>query len=281
MIIKEGIMQIFSQILSYLLPVFYLIVLIIYYRIYFGNERKYENKTKIILLSLITIHGVEIVVRQLFLKAMPLSSAFDAFSFLGFAILLVYYIIENTFENRASGFFILLFAFFPVLFSAFQHDWQAESNPLLSDPTFTIHASLNIIGYTALAISAIYAMLYLIQYRNIKEKRFNKIFDQLPPVTYLENMSKIAVLIGIVLMGIGIFLGHMQTQKAFGQFFYSDPKVIITDLIWLAYLIIYLAAHFKKWSARIMAYLSITGFVILLTGMAIVLTVGKSFHEFY
>ncbi len=274
-------MQTFSEILSYLLPVFYLTVLFIYYRIYFGNDRKYENKTKIILLGLIIIHGIEIIVRQLFLKAMPLSSAFDAFSFMGFSILLVYYIIESTFENRASGFFILLFAFFPVLFSAFQHDWKAESNPLLSDPTFTVHASLNIIGYTALAISAIYALLYLIQYRNIKEKRFNRIFDQLPPLTYLENMSKRAVLIGIILMGIGILLGHMQTQKAFGRFFYADPKVIITDIIWLAYLIAYLSASFKKWSARIMAYLSIIGFVILLTGMVIVLTVGKSFHEFY
>ncbi|APF19428.1 cytochrome C assembly family protein [Caldithrix abyssi] len=274
-------MQTFSLVLSYLLPVFYLIVLSIYYRIYFGNGRKYENRTKIILLLLIIVHGAEIVVRQLFLKAMPLSSTFDALSFLGFSILLVYYIIEKTFENRASGFFILLFAFFPVLISAFQHDWQAESNPLLSDPTFTIHASLNIIGYTALAISAIYALLYLIQYRNIKEKRFTKIFDQLPAVSYLESMSKRAVLIGIILMGIGIFLGHVQTRRAFGQFFYPDPKVIITDLIWLSYLIVYVASHFKKWSARIMAYLSIFGFIILLTGMVIALVVGKSFHEFY
>jgi len=274
-------MQIFSQILSYLLPFLYLSVLLVYYRIYFKNERKYENRTKLILLGLIIIHGIEIVVRQLFLKAMPLSSAFDALSFLGFSILLVYYIIENTFENRASGFFILLFAFFPVLVSSFQHDWHAESNPLLTNPTFTIHASLNIIGYTALAISAIYALLYLIQYRNIKKKRFNKIFDQLPPLTYLEDMSKRAVLIGIVLMGVGLFLGHLQTQKAFGQFFYADPKVIITDLIWLSYLIVYIAAHLRKWSARIMAYLSISGFIILLAGMAFVLTMGRSFHEFY
>ena len=274
-------MSFLSQLLSYLLPILYLAVLFVYYRIYFKNERKYEDKTKIILLALLIVHGIEIILRQLFLKAMPLSSAFDALSFLGFSILLVYYIIENAFENRASGFFILLVAFFPVLVSAFQHDWQAEHNPLLSNPTFTIHASLNIIGYTALAISAIYALLYLIQYRNIKKKRFNKIFDQLPPLAYLENMSKRSVLIGIVLMGIGILLGHLQTQKAFGQFFYSDPKVIITDLIWMAYFVVYLAAKFRNWSARIMAYLSIAGFIVLMVGMALVLTLGRSFHEFY
>ena len=82
-------------------------------------------------------------------------------------------------------------------------------------------------------------------------------------------------------MGIGILLGHLQTQEAFGQFFYSDPKVIITDLIWMAYFVVYLAAKFRNWSARIMAYLSIAGFIVLMVGMALVLTLGRSFHEFY
>ncbi len=274
-------MQFVSQFLSYLLPVLYLILLYIYYNIFTGKNRKYESKTQTLLLVLLIIHGVEIILRQLYLKAMPLSSAFDASSFLAFSILLVYYIIERSFENRASGFFIILFAFFPALISAFNHVWEKESNPLLANPTFAIHASLNVIGYTALAISAIYALMYIIQYKNIKQRRFNRIYDQLPPVTYLENMSKRAVLIGIILMGVGIMLGHFQTKQAFGRYFYWDPKVIMTDFIWLMYLGVYVTSHFKKWSARSMAYLSIFGFSILLVSIIIVFSIGKSFHEFY
>lgn len=274
-------MKLISEFLSYLLPPLYLIALYVYYKIFFGKERKYESKTKTILLTLLIIHSLEIILRHLYLKAMPLSSAFDASSFLAFSILLVYYLIENMFENRASGFFILLFAFFPVLISTFNHGWQRESNPLLTNPIFTVHASLNIIGYTAFTIGAIYASLYLIQYKNIKQKRFTRIFDQLPPITYLGNMSKRSVLIGIILMGVGILLGHFQTHQAFGQFFYPDLKVIITDGIWILYLLAYIGAHFKKWSARLMAYLSIIGFLSLLAGITIVVSLGKSFHEFY
>ncbi len=274
-------MQLVSSFLSYFIPLFYLFVLYIYFKIFFGQEKKLESQTQKLLLALLIVHGFEIILRQLYLKAMPLSSAFDASSFLAFSIVLVYYIIERSFRNRASGFFILLAAFFPALISAFNHDWQPESNPLLSSATFTVHASLNIIGYTAFALGAIYAVMYLIQYRNIKKRRFNRIFDQLPPVTYLEDMSKRAVLIGIILMGIGILLGHFQTQQVFGKFFIMDPKVIITDIIWVLYLLGYTGAHLRKWSGRLMAYMSIAGFVVLLVGFIIVLGVGKSFHEFY
>lgn len=274
-------MRQFCEILNYLLPVFYLILIYIYYNIFTGRKKKYEQWTKSLLLTLLVIHGLEIFLRQLFLKSMPLSSTYDALSFLAFSILLVYYVIERSFGNRASGFFILIFAFFPVLFSAFNHHWRSESNPLLSTPTFALHASLNIIGYTALSIAAIYAVLFLIQYKNMKERRFNRFYEQLPPVTYLENMSKRAVLIGIILMGIGIILGHLQTQRFFGKFFLLDPKVILTDIFWLFYLIVFLSAQIKKWPSKVMAYLSILGFIGLLIGGAIVFVSGASFHKFY
>ncbi len=274
-------MQIFCEILSYLLPIFYFGLIYVYYQIFTGRNRKFERWTKNLLLILLFIHGSEIVLRQIYLKTMPLSSTYDAISFLAFSILLVYYIIERSFNNKASGFFIMLFAFFPALIAAFNHHWRAEKNPLLATPTFAIHASLNIIGYTALTIGAIYAVMFLIQYKNMKQRRFNRFYEQLPPVTYLENMSKRAVLIGIILMGVGIFLGHVQTKQMFGHFFISDPKVIFTDLIWVLYVAVYVGAKVKRWSSRTMAYFNVLGFSLLSAGGAIVFLMIKSFHKFY
>ncbi len=274
-------MRLFCEILSILLPIFYLGLVYVYYMIFTGKHKKYEQWTKTLLLGLLIIHGAEIVLRQLYLKSMPLSSTYDALSFLAFSVLLVYYLIERSFNNKASGFFIMIFAFFPAFIAAFNHHWQPEHNRLLSTPTFAIHASLNIIGYTALAIGAIYAIMFLIQYKNMKERRFNRWYEQLPPVTYLENMSKRAVLIGIILMGVGILLGHLQTRQMFGHFFVKDPKVIFTDFIWFLYLVIYLGATFRKWSLRTMAYLNIFGFSLLSVGGATVFLLIKSFHKFY
>ena len=274
-------MQILSEILSYLLPVFYLVVVYVYFNIFTGRKKSYERITQKLLVALLFVHGFEIILRQLYLKTMPLSSVYDASSFLAFSVLLVYYIIERSFANRASGFFIMLFAFFPALISSFNHAWHSESNPLLANPTFAIHASLNIIGYTAFSIGAIYAVMYLIQYKNIKQKRFTRLYEQLPPITYLENMSKRSILIGIILMGVGLFLGHLQTKNMFGHFFLLDAKVILTDLIWILYLTLYIVSQVKKISSRTMAYLSVTGFVVLVVGALFVFTMGKTFHEFY
>lgn len=273
-------MYLIDRVLILILPFLYLMLLYGYSQIFFGHAPRYEHKTRVLFSLVLLIHAFELLLRQVYLKAMPLSSIFDALSFLAFSILLVYFLIERIYKNQASGFFILIFAFFPILIASFNPAWQQESNPLLANPLLAIHASLNIMGYTALVIGAVYALLYLIQFQNIKQRRFTRIFDQLPPLVYLGKMSKGAVLLGIIIMGLGLTLGHLQTKKIFGQFFLPDIKVILTDTIWLFYVAAYSIAHLKKWSTRLLAYLSVGGFLFLLA-VLIGVGFGKSFHTFY
>lgn len=274
-------MELFSQVLSYLLPVFYLAVIYIYYRIFFGKQKSLESITLPLLLALLAVHALEIIIRLIGLNAMPLSTAFDALSFLAFSILVVYIIIEWTTRNKASGLFILSFAFLAEVISSFNHTWKMETNELLTNPNFAIHASLTVMGYTALSLSAIYALLYIIQHRNMKKRRFGIIYDQLPAITHLEIMSIKSVSIGIVLLGIGLLLGHIQAKTVFGVFWLNDPKVIISDFIWLAYLIGYILARVLHWKGRWMAYLSLSGFLILLVAATVIMMLTESFHKFY
>ncbi len=274
-------MKMMSQILSYILPALYLIVIYLYYTIFSGRKKNLVSKTTPFLVMLLVIHTAELISRHLSLKTMPLSTTHDAFSFLAFSILLVYMIIELSLNNRGSGLFILSFAFILELISSFNLTWKPETNELLRNPTFAIHASLSIMGYTALSLSAIYSLMYIIQNRNIKKHRLGIMYAQLPALTYLERMSIHSVIIGIVLLGVGIFLGHIQANKLLGTFWPNDMKVIITDVIWLLYLVGYSAARIMKWRGRWMAYLSLSGFLILIFGGVLVVYLTQSFHKFY
>lgn len=275
-------MKTLSQILSYLLPVLYLVVIYIYFIIYKGRNKNLASKSTWFLAALLLIHATEIAVRHITLKAIPLSTAHDALSFLAFSILFVYMIIELSLKNRGSGLFILPFAFILELSSTFNMNWQPETNPLLKNPLFAIHASISIMGYTALALSAIYALMYIIQNRNIKKHNLGNLFNQLPALTYLEKMSVRSVLIGIILLGVGILQGHIQADKLIGAFWPNDLKVIISDSVWLVYVIVYILSRRMKWRGVWMAYFSIAGFLFLiLGGWTLVLYLSESFHEFY
>jgi ABC-type uncharacterized transport system permease subunit len=273
-------MKLFSQTLSYLLPVFYLIVIYFYYTIFLGKNKSLVRKTTIFLIVLAVIHLAELVSRYMLLQAMPFSTTHDAFSFLAFSILLVYIILELSLNNRASGLFILCFAFVSELISTFNLTWEPETNELLTNEIFVIHASLSIIGYTALSLSAIYALMYVIQNRNLKKHRLGRLYEQLPSLFYLEKMSIRSMCIGIAILGVGILLGHVEADRVFGTFWVTDMKVIVTDVIWLMYLIAFLSSHTMKWRGKWMAYLSLSGFLVLMSSGLMIVYLVESFHNF-
>ncbi len=273
-------MKIFSQIISYVLPVFYLAVIYIYYLIFTGKKKTLVNKTTVILSSLLVLHLLEIVSRNIALRTMPFSSTHDAYSFIAFSILLVYMISEFGMKNRGAGLFILSIALLLELLSVIHMNWEPETNELLANKTFAFHASFSIAGYTALLLAAIYALMYIIQNNNLKKRRLGNMFSQLPALNYLERMSIRSVITGIILLGIGIILGHYQAEVMIGTFWPDDLKVIATDAVWLVYLITYIIISVKKWHGERVAYLALYGFLILIIGSGVALYLFDSFHKF-
>lgn len=273
-------MKVLSQIISFSLPVLYLMVIYVYYLIFSGKNKSLVHKTTPILLFLVVCHIIEIVTRNIALNTMPLSTTHDAYAFIAFSILLVYMISELGLENRGAGLFILFFALVLELLSAFNMSWEPETNALLINKTFAIHASMSITGYTALSLAAIYALMYIIQNNNLKKRNLGKLFLQLPALTYLEKMSVRSVITGIVLLGIGILLGHYQASVMIGEFWPRDIKVIVSDGVWLLYVAGYILTILKKWSGEKMAYLSLYGFLILIVGGGIIIYMSESFHKF-
>ena len=271
-----------SQIISYSLPLLYLLVIYIYYLIFSGRNKSLVNKTTPILLILIICHIIEMVTRNIALSTMPLSTTHDAYAFIAFSILLVYMISELGLNNRGAGLFILSFSLVLELLSAINMSWQPETNELLTNKTFAIHASLSITGYTALSLAAIYALMYIIQNNNLKKRNLGKLFMQLPALTYLEKMSMRSVVTGIILLGIGLFLGHYQAlvNPQIGVFFPNDMKVIISDAVWILYIGGLIVTNIKKWRGEKMAYMSLYGFIILIVGGGIIIYMSESFHKF-
>lgn len=269
-----------SQIISYSLPVLYLVVIYIYYLIFSEKNKSLVNKTTPILSFLVICHLMEIVTRNIAIGTMPLSTTHDAYAFIAFSILLVYMISELGLDNRGAGLFVLSFALVLELLSAFNMSWQPETNELLTNKTFAIHASLSIMGYTALSLAAIYALMYIIQNNNLKKRKLGNLFSQLPALTYLEKMSMRSVVTGIVLLGIGLLLGHFQAMELIGEFWPKDMKVIISDAVWLIYLCGFIITSAKKWRGEKMAYMSLYGFILLIVGGGIVIFLSESFHKF-
>jgi HemX protein len=269
-----------SQIISYILPILYLAAIYVYYLIFSERRKSWAKKTTLFLSIILIIHGIEIGLRHAVLKTMPLSTVHDALSFMAFSVLFVYMIIELRLKDRGSGIFILFFAFLLELISLLNLSWEVETNELLSSQTFFIHASLSVMGYTAMSLSTLYAIMYIIQNHNLKKRNLGKLFNQLPALSFLEKMSIQSAFMGIILLGIGLLLGHIQAEAIMGEFWPNDVKVIATDIVWVLYLMGYIVAQILRFHGKKMAYLSITGYFILVVGGFLIVYLTETFHEF-
>ncbi len=274
-------MYIISHILSHLLPFFYLVLVIIYYRIFFRKSKTLSRLTVYLLPLLLIFHGAEIVFRLVYLSALPFSTTFDSISFLAFSVIFVYYFMEIGIENKASGLFIMVFALILVLIATLNYNWQPVKNELLANQMYLLHAILGLTGYTALSISAIYALMYLFQERNMKKRNFNILFDQMMPLDYLGRLTRRSVIIGIIILGIALLLSHIHLYIIFGRIWKPDPKIIVTDFIWLVYVTGLITSRTKKLSPRFMGYVSLFGFLVLLVGGIVFVAIFNSFHQFY
>ncbi len=265
----------------YLMPLLYLGITYFYYTVFLGTNKRLAKRSTWLLTGLIAIHLLHLGLFHFSINRMLFSSVYDFLSFLSFSIVLVYLIIELRLNNKASGFFILSFAFIVELISLIYLNPGVSPNPLLKNPGFVLHVSMTIIGYTALALSAIYALMYILQERSIKKHRFGVIFQQLPALKYLEKMSIQAVVIGIIFLGFGIIHGHVQANKVLGTFWLPDIKVIMLDALWLIYVLGYFLSKILRWYGRRMAWLSLLAFLILLVGGMVVSNISTSFHHFF
>lgn len=273
-------MRSLSQSFSVLLPILYLLVVFYYGQIFFGRSKKTQNYSTRILIILLMIHACEIVLRWAAIGSVPLATKFDALSFLAFLIVTVYLIIELSVKTRGTGFFTVGLAFLFQTVSSMLYSWDLTYNPLLSNPVYGVHVVFTILGYTAICISALYALMYILLNHKIRNHQLGLIYEKMPSLQLLENMSIRSIQIGIIALGVGLLLGHLRAGAVLGNYWPMDIKVLLSDIIWLGYTLGYLFAQIRRWRGRWMAYLSLAGFAILVMTNIMTIFIENSFHRF-
>lgn len=273
-------MRTISQIMSSVLPLFYLVVVFLNAYIFFGRNKKLENWAPVVIICLIVAHVIHLIFRGIAIDTFPLATKLDALSLLALAIIILILIIELSSENKTTIFFAVFLSFIIQTISSLYYSWDIIEHPLLQNPYYSVHVALTILGYSAVSISALYAFLYIMLNHHIKSHRLGIIYEKLPPLRNLERLSIRSVQIGIITLGLGIILGHLQAKEVLGTYWPMDPKVIYNNIIWFGYFLGLVIAQLNKWRGRWMAYLALSGFAILIFTNLMIIFIDKTFHQF-
>lgn len=197
-------------------------------------------------------------------KHLPLTNMQESLSFFSLMIIVAFLIFERRYKVTTLGSFVTPVALVMLAVSSTLHEGSRQLPPILQSNWFWIHALLAFVSYAAFTIAFGVAVIYLIQRHFLKTKHFGSLFQKLPPLETLDEISYRCFAIGFPLLTIAIISGAIWSEKAMGSYWVWDPKQTWSLITWFIYAALLHGRLTIGWRGKRAAILSIIGFAVLL-----------------
>ena len=270
-----------NLVLNWVLPFAYLVTVIVYTNAFFSKKQSARKlKTPFLIITLV-LHLIYLVSRTIFLDHPPIITVFDMFCLLAFAIAASYRFIEMMTGLKNTGVLILTLSFiFQTISSLFIKDVFLVPNQLRSY-ILGIHVLSALIGYSAFSIAAVYGLLYLVQYNNLKSKKVGIIFEKLPNLEHLEHLTRQSILFGFILLSIAMVIGILWLPVVIDNYSLFDPKLVGTIFVWIMYAVGIFMIRGKRSSGKQIVKFAISAFVVTIFSLTILNLYFNTFHKFF
>jgi len=273
------------QLLNILLPLGYLLAALAYLVVFMESPEWAKRLATPLTLAVAGAHFLYLFLCTLVFRHVPVANAWEGFTFVAFAMVVVYLALEWRSKDKATGIFLLVpVLFFQILSSAFVTH-SGEVAEILRSPLFGVHVTTALLGYVAFSVAAVYGSMYIMLYRELKKHRVGLIFRRLPTLETLSRLNVGAILfgwIGLTLASIlgSIWAGELSSSGQIQGTFYTDPKFLLTLLLWVLYGLALGGRYLFRWPNRQLAYLSLVAFFLMVGTSLAVNLVLPSFHQF-
>ncbi len=260
--------------------VIYLIASILYLVAMVTKRQQTSSMGRWALLAGIVIHAACFGVRHSTAGGTPVTSLHESLAFFAWCLVLLFLLLDLRFRLSAMGAFAAPLAFLLMVASALSPDVVVQLNPVLRSWLFPVHITFAFLGNAAFALSFGAGVMYLIQNRMLKSKRFTGIYQLLPSLDVLDKVNYTCLSVGFPLMTLGIISGAFWANTAWGTYWHWDPKETWALLTWFLYAALLHGRLTIGWRGRKAAIFSIIAFMFLLfTFLGVNLLLG-GYHTF-
>jgi ABC-type uncharacterized transport system permease subunit len=208
-------------------------------------------------------HFVSVVEARFGVEAVSAISFYE--SLLAFLFMAFFAGMYARYRTTSPGIFVLPAVFLVTLSAALAQRPPQFASPLLRSGWIFVHIALIFLGYAALFLSLAASLLYLIQERNLKQKNIGGFFGRLPALQTIDELGYRSLILGFPFMTVGLIAGLVLAQIEFGASFMADPKIVLSLLMWVAYVVMLYTRWSVGWRGRRAAYLSAVTVAVALT----------------
>ena len=243
---------------------FYLAGAILYLYFIVTLKERGARLGRMALLIGVILHAAGFVLRYATAGYTPVTNLFESLSFFALSIACVFLVVEIRYNMRTLGAFVAPLAFVFSIFSAFLPGEVAELAPALNSYWLPVHVLLLFVGDAVFAVAFGAGIMYLLQEKQVKQKKMGAIFKRLPSLDVLDDINYRCLTIGFPLLTMGIITGSIWAEYAWGSYWSWDPKETWSLITWLLYAALLHGRLTVGWRGRKAAILAIVGFCAVL-----------------
>src|SRR6202171_124388 len=241
-----------------------------WYLFFLNSGREYAGRagTLFMLLGLVA-HYFALLERSRGLHTVPYHDLYGSMSLFGWLLALIYLGLEVYHRQRSVGAFVLPFILIFFLAAHFAPT-DRLSLPPARGASFAFHVTLSILAYAAFALSFVLSLIFLGEQRLLRNRKLSNVVWRLPSLELLERMSHSSVLVGLISIAIGTVLGFIWVDRLTGQYWYYDPKYVITLLVLILYVLYLRLARTAAWRGARASRLCIFNFFVVVMSFTVV-----------
>ncbi len=229
-----------------------------------GNIRQIGRT---ILFAAALLHSATIIARYIEAGHTPITSIHEIVSFFAWSIAWCYLSFRWRYTVKNFGTFASVMVFILMLLASLAPREVLPIPPNMQTWLLPAHASVAIVADAFLALAAIGGGMYLLQERELKQKKFGFFFSRLPSLEMLDKLNNHCISIGFPLMTVGMITGYIWARQIWGgRNWHWDPKIIWSMITWLLYAGLMHQRFTVGWRGRRAALMTIIAFgAVLLT----------------
>lgn len=245
-----------------------------------SRRDKFGKAGRWLLIAGFLVHLCALTFRYFEAGQTPVANLHEALSFFAWTIVGIYLLFDFRYRLAILGAFVCPLAVVLMIIGSAVPKQVQPANPLLDSWWFPIHVSLAFFGYAVFALAAAAGIIYLLQERMLKSKKFSSLYHRLPSLEVLDTINYRCLTFGFPLMTMGIISGAVWANMAWGGYWRWDPKETWALITWFLYAALLHGRLTIGWRGRRAAIFAIIGFLCLLFSLLAVNLLMSAEHSF-
>lgn len=194
----------------------------------------------------------------------PYASVSGIMLLLTIALLIGYMAMYLRYGRPSIGLFVFPLTVIFVMIARFTSGMEVSGSDVVVTFWLYIHLPFTIMGTAFFMLSTFTGIMYFIQERQLKQKKFGIIFRRFPPLDTINKLNNTTLYIGFYTFTIGLLAGLVWMFYSSGRINIFSPKLVFAIITWVIYSSITFYKQFRGMSPKDTALSTIIGFISVL-----------------